>query len=60
MYNASKIADYSFAMSMYRVKQFVNAVIFCFLEYISLAIMHAAASCCTPAADEKTRRFIFV
>jgi hypothetical protein len=42
MYNTSKITDYSLTMSIIRVKQFVNAVIypiFGFLECISLAII---------------------
>jgi hypothetical protein len=42
-------------MSIIRVKQFVNAVIypiFGFSECIGLAIMHAAASCCTPISDK--------
>jgi hypothetical protein len=42
IYNASRIANYSLAMFNYRVKQFVNAVIypiFGFSECISLAII---------------------
>jgi hypothetical protein len=56
MHNASKIANYSLTMSIIKVKQFVNAVIysaFGFSRCISLAIMHAAASCCTPTSDKK-------
>jgi hypothetical protein len=58
MYNASKATDYSLTMSIIRVKQFVNAVIYPIFSYfrsaLAFAIMHAAASCCTPISDEKT------